>query len=498
MRRILTFIILLIIAVPVTGQDLEVKGKVLDENGEAMPGVGIIVKSKPGKGAVSDINGAYSITVDGRDTLEFSFLGYMTAEEPVRNRARIDVALEPQSTMLDQTVVIGYGTSKKMDLTGAVAVVEMDDIKDTPVTSVAESLQGRIAGVDIVSGTGEAGEGTSIQIRGARSIAAGNEPLIVVDGVVDAVSDLNAINPSDIVSISVLKDVSSTAIYGSRGANGVIIVTTDQKPKGNSSYAVTLRSSTGFSNIAGTLDLMDAEEYATWQNMIRIQRGTAVRTEPQSSGSSWAYYNPSLLGKGTDWVKALSQTGVYNNQYAAVWSGNDNYHIWGAFGYTYYRGVVIGSSYHRYTGRANVDTKIGRRITVGARFSLTYYDVERTSAQISGTNTNAAIYLSPLLDTESTWNQYGYEDSQGQVFNNPYISARNIQNDVDKWEMNISPWIKIDFGRGFTLNSTLSFSRDNHLTNYYSPSYLPVAAFLFQGSIVLPCLVLWGLPQQCQ
>ena len=475
MYRILAVIIFLIFVIPVSAQDIRVTGKVLDENGDAMPGVGIIDMSRPANGTVSDRDGAWSITVDRGDTLEFSFLGYMTVEEPVRGRSRIDVTLEPESTLLDQTVVIGYGTSKKQDLTGAVAVVEMDDVRDNPVTSVAEALQGRVAGVDIVSGTGEAGEGTSIQIRGARSIAAGNEPLIVVDGVVDAVSDLNAINPSDIVSISVLKDVSSTAIYGSRGANGVIIVTTDRKPEGNSSYAVTLRSSTGFSNIAGSLDLMDAEEYATWQNMIRIQRGTAVRTEPQASGSSWAYYNPALLGEGTDWVKALSQTGVYNNQYAAVWSGNDNYHIWGAFGYTYYRGVVLGSSYHRYTGRANVDTRIGRRITVGARFSLTYYDVERTPAMISGTNTNAAIYLSPLLDTESTWNQYGYEDSQGQVFNNPYISAMNIDNDVDKWEMNIVPWIKVDFGKGFTLNSNLSFTRDNHLTNYYSPSYLPVA-----------------------
>ena len=203
MYRILAFIIFLIFVIPVSAQDIRVTGKVLDENGDAMPGVGIIDLSRPANGTVSDRDGAWSITVDRGDTLEFSFLGYMTVEEPVRGRSRIDVTLEPESTLLDQTVVIGYGTSKKQDLTGAVAVVEMDDVRDNPVTSVAEALQGRVAGVDIVSGTGEAGEGTSIQIRGARSIAAGNEPLIVVDGVVDAVSDLNAINPSDIVSISV-------------------------------------------------------------------------------------------------------------------------------------------------------------------------------------------------------------------------------------------------------------------------------------------------------
>ena len=481
-NRMMTTALTLLLSVAALAQNIEVTGIVKDERGESMPGVGVIDKTDPKNGTVTDLDGKYVINVKTDAILEFSFLGYKTVLEEVKGRTAINVKLDPESSMLEQTVVIGYGTSKKQDLTGAVTVVEMEDVKDAPVTSVAEALQGRIAGMDIVSGSGEPGEGTSIQIRGARSISAGNEPLIVVDGVVDAVSDLNEINPSDIVSISVLKDVSSTAIYGSRGANGVIVVTTSAKPKADTKLQVTVKSSTGFQQVAGKLDLMNATEYAEWQNMIRMQAyPSKVANVPQTSGTSWPYYNPSLMGKGTDWVDVLAQTGVYNNQYVAFNSSTKGMNIWASFGYTYNRGVVIGQSYHRYTGRAAVDTKLGRRITLGMRFNITYYDAKRTNAAVSGTNTNAAIFLSPLLDTESTWNQYGYEDSQGTVFNNPYISAKNITNVADRWSMNIIPWVKVDLGHGLSLNSNFSFTRDNDMSNFYSPSWLPVAQARHSG-----------------
>ena len=481
-NRIFTTVLAILLSFAALAQNIEVTGVVKDEKGESMPGVGIVDKTNPKNGALTDLDGKYTIMVKSDAVLEFSFLGYKTKLEEVKSRAVLNVKLEPENTMLEQTVVIGYGTSKKQDLTGAVTVVEMEDVKDAPVTSVAEALQGRIAGMDIVSGSGEPGEGTSIQIRGARSISAGNEPLIVVDGVVDAVSDLNEINPSDIVSISVLKDVSSTAIYGSRGANGVIVVTTSAKPKSDTKLQVTVKSSTGFQQVAGKLDLMNATEYAEWQNMIRMQNYPSKFTNiPQSQNTAWPYFDPTLMGKGTDWVDLLSQTGIYNNQYVAFNSSTKGMNLWASFGYTYNRGIVIGQSYHRYTGRASVDTKIGKRASVGLRINLTYYDAKRTNAAVSGTNTNAAIFLSPLLDKESTWNQYGYEDSQGTIFNNPYISATNITNVADRWSMNVIPWVKVDLGHGLSLNSNFSFTRDNDLSNYYSPSWLPVAKARHSG-----------------
>ena len=193
--------------------------------------VGAAVATPDGRrGTVTDSNGRYSLTLGAGDALiSVSYLGYVTRQIVIGDRTEVDVNLVPDAkNTINEVVVIGYGAVKKSDLTGSVSNVKMSDIRDVPNTSVDQALQGRIAGVDIMSTSGAPGATTSIRVRGTRSISASNEPLIVVDGVIDAVSDLNDINSADIEQISVLKDASSTAIYGSRGANGVIIVTTRQ------------------------------------------------------------------------------------------------------------------------------------------------------------------------------------------------------------------------------------------------------------------------------
>ncbi len=462
-------------------QKITVRGVVKDETGQPLIGAAVLDKNNSKNGTTTDLDGKYSISVDKNGVLEFNFLSYKSKIETVNGRSTIDVTLEPSSTVLETAVAIGYGTSKKGDLTGSVSVVTMDEIQETPVNSVAEALQGRIAGADIVSGSGEPGQSASIQIRGARSISAGNEPLIVVDGVLDAVSSLDDINPSDIVSISVLKDVSSTAIYGSRGANGVILVTTDRKTPKDSKFKVTINSSTGFSQIAGSLDIMNAQEYATWQNMVAVQRSSTLSSTPQTATSSYPFPDPTLLGEGTDWVKVLGQTGIFNSQAINLngSSGATNYYI-GA-GFNYNRGVVIGQEYKRYSIRSSVDTRLGKVVRVGLRCNLVFFDVDRTSAQVTGTSTAAAIFISPLLDETSTWNKYSYDDSQGVLFNNPYISAKNVQNKADKWNLNIVPWIELTLMKDLILKSSFSFTRENDLSYTYSPSYMPVAAARKQG-----------------
>lgn len=466
---------LLIPVLVVSAQDFRIGGKVTDENGEALIGVAVLDKGNNQNYAITDDKGLFNIEVREGTVLEFSFLNYQTVTRRISDKRSLHVMMEPEKQVLDQAVVIGYGTSKKSDLTGAVAVIDMEDIHNSPTTNVSQTLQGRIAGADIVSGSGEPGESVSIQIRGARSISAGNEPLIVVDGVMDAVSDLGELNPADIVSISVLKDVSSTAIYGARGANGVILVTTDSRQKSDAKYSVYVKSTTGISRIAGTLDLMNATEYADWMNMVRLANSSALQYLPQQKGGSYPYYDPRLSGEGTDWVKTLSQTGIYNEQYARVTVKTNNTTIMGSFGYNYNRGVVIGSDFGRYTGSLNVDTKLGKMVSMGVRTRYMFFDVNRTNATISGTDTNAAIYLSPLLDKESTWNQYGYEDSQGAIFNNPYLCAREITNKAEKWNLHIAPWVQLDFKGGFVWKSSVSFGHDNNFDRVYSPSYLPVA-----------------------
>ena len=462
-------------------QSIKVSGTVTDETGQPVIAAGVKDKTNEQNGTVTDLEGRYSITV-GRDAvLEFSFLSYKTQLVQVNGQTTINIQLTPESTQLESAVAIGYGTSRKGDLTGSVAVVQMDELQETPVASVAQALQGRIAGADILSGSGEPGESTSIQIRGARSISAANQPLIVVDGVQDAVSSLDDLNPSDIVSISVLKDVSSTAIYGSRGANGVILVTTDKKQDKGAKYRALFKSANGVSHIAGKLDLMDATDYAVWYNMVALRKSSSVVNAPQSEQSSYPYPDPTLAGKGTDWIDVLSQTGIYSSHYAQIAGGTDNTHVFASAGFLYNRGVVLGQDYKRYSFRTNLDSRVGRGVTLGVRFNIMFHDVNRTNAMVSGTNTNAAIFITPVLGKDSIWNKYAWDDDLGVVFNNPYLSAKNITNRADKWNLNIVPWVRINLSRTLTLNSNFSFTRDNDLSYYYSPSYMPVAAARHQG-----------------
>ena len=210
-----------------SAQTRKIIGQVVDEMG--VPLIGSVVASQDGKsGAMTDDKGEFSLNVRSNDQIvSVSFLGYLTQNVDIigKNNVKVQMLPDPNNS-LNEVVVIGYGEVKKGDLTGSVGSVKMSDLKEAPGLSVDQALQGRIAGVDIMSTTGEPGAATSIRIRGTRSITASNEPLIVVDGVAGAVTDLNDINPDDIESISVLKDASSTAIYGSRGSNGVIMVTT--------------------------------------------------------------------------------------------------------------------------------------------------------------------------------------------------------------------------------------------------------------------------------
>ncbi len=267
-NRIQRFVTLMLAVVLASGvmsaQTRKVTGLVIDEMG--LPLIGSVVVSQDGKnGVMTDDKGEFSFDVRSNDqTISVSFLGYLTQNVDITGKTNVKVQLLPDpNNSLNEVVVIGYGEVKKADLTGAVGSVKMSDIKDAPGLSVDQALQGRIAGVDIMSTTGEPGAATSIRIRGTRSITASNEPLIVVDGVAGAVTDLNDINSEDIESISVLKDASSTAIYGSRGSNGVIMVTT--KGGFTTKPNITFKAQFGASKIARTLDLMNAEEFIRYR-----------------------------------------------------------------------------------------------------------------------------------------------------------------------------------------------------------------------------------------
>lgn len=478
MKRIIYIIMFLAMSFQAFAQDITVKGTVKDENGEPIPGAAVVDKQNGKNGVVTDIDGKFTITVAAEGFLEISSLGFATLLEAVDSRKEIAITLKTENSKLDEVVVIAYGTAKKSDLTGAVATVDMKSVQDVPSSSISSALQGRIAGAEFISSTGEPGTSASIQIRGARSISAGNEPLIVVDGVVDAVSDLNELNPSDIKSISVLKDVSSTALYGSRGANGVILITTNSPVSSN--LSIKLKVSAGVSQIAGKLDLMNASEFGEYCNMVKYFE-SGLQNQPQTS-SNYYFADPSTLGQGTDWIKTLSQTGVYQDYNLSVSGGTKVTRVDTNFSYNDTKGVVIGSGFKRLTGRVLVESHPAKWVRLGIRLYYAHRKTDKTSANISGTDNKAAIYLVPFLTKEDTWNSYGSEvSSGGSVFDNPYLVAQSVSNVQNQENINLMPYVRFFMGRYTQFVTKFSYNYDLSRRFYYSPSTLPLAQRLQTG-----------------
>lgn len=273
---------------------ISVTGKVTDqENGDALPGANVVEKGTS-NGTVTDIDGNYSVNVDENATLVFSSIGYATQEIPVNGRSTIDIEMPSDVQSLEEIVVIGYGTQERKDVTGSIATVDQKDFEAQPVTRFDQILQGRTPGVNVTNTSGAPGGAVSIRIRGANSINGSNEPLYVVDGFVGA--NFRDVNPSDIESIQVLKDASATAIYGSRGANGVVLITTKSGKAGEPKLSVTARFNT--SQILDTWDLMDAATFAETAN----QRATALGTSLPFTDAEISDFRQN---GGTDWQNEL-------------------------------------------------------------------------------------------------------------------------------------------------------------------------------------------------
>lgn len=309
---ILIAFVSVLFSLPLSAQDSEIRtvtGTVIDQDGAPMIGVYVMAQDSKTTGTMTDADGKYSIKIAGDKSLVYQCIGYETVTQYVGKRDKINVTMYVDTQELDKVVVIAYGSVKKSDLTGSVSSVDMKDIKDVPVSSVDLALQGRIAGADIMSTTGEPGATTSIRIRGTRSISATNEPLIVVDGVIDGISDLNDVNPSDIASISVLKDASATAIYGSRGSNGVIVITTKTGSSNAGRPSVTLRADAGFSHLPRQIDVMDATEFAQFRNDYALVSTSDNYADITSTTplSKYPYPNPLSYGKGTNWMDEVTR-----------------------------------------------------------------------------------------------------------------------------------------------------------------------------------------------
>lgn len=350
--------------------DIKVTGQVFDELGETIPGANVTVKGNSGIGVVTDMDGNFTISVPKGSTLLVSFIGYTTYEHAAKDGEKLIVKLVPDSKTLDEVVVVGYGMQRKSAITGSIASVKSDKLKDVTTPSVANMLQGKVAGVSVSPLSGQPGSGSSIRIRGTGSIMGNQNPLWVIDGVVgNAIAELN---PNDIESISILKDGSAAALYGSRGANGVIQVTTKRGTSGASSIDASVKF--GVSTLQkGNLEMMNGAEYYDYLVEAYTNRGEDL---PK-------YLQPYLRDMNTDWWDIATQNALTQNYNIAYKYGNDKVRSYISADYYNEEGAIKGFDYDRFTLRVNTDYIVNKRLTLKAKLSTSYKETDNKEHSLS-------------------------------------------------------------------------------------------------------------------
>ncbi|PHN05690.1 SusC/RagA family TonB-linked outer membrane protein [Flavilitoribacter nigricans] len=417
---------ILFLSFNLSAQDFRVNGKVTSaEDGLGLPGVNILVKGTT-NGAVTDIDGNYEISVpDGSAVLVFSYIGYSGQEIEVGSRNTIDIDLSPDARALEEVVVVGYGTVKKSDLTGSVVSLKSDDLTPGANVSMEQMLQGRAPGVLISQETGEPGAAMSITIRGASSITAGNDPLYVIDGmpvnngaVISGTGSgfvannnprnpLNSLNPNDIASIEILKDASATAIYGSRGANGVVLITTKNGQEGR--MKVSYNGYYGTQTVANQVDVLTATEYRDVLNAIIADGGGNAGEEVTD-----------IQGDGTDWQSELFRDAPIQNHNISFSGGNNINKYYVSLDYFDQQGVVRYSGMKRYTARVNLDTKVKERYAFGINLNTSFIQDDYVSNG-TGLNENAGALYS-AINFDPTISVF---DAAGNYNLSPFITTDN-------------------------------------------------------------------------
>jgi len=487
--RIVSLFLALFICAQVYAQNqaTTIKGTVADDKGVTLPGATVTVKGTAVK-AVSDVNGKYSIDVPaGGKVLVFSFIGMEPQEIIIGTKTTINVTLQLSSTTLTavDVVAIGYGTQKSRDVNGAISSVSAKDIQDIPEPSVDQMLQGKAAGVTVTLNSGQPGSATSVNIRGINNFVQA-QPLYVIDGVEisgnaaggysggptlntpgssnqeTSESPLTMLNPNDIESIDILKDASATAIYGSRGANGVIIITTKHGKSGNAK--VTYDAYVGAQAQGKFLQMDDLQQYAALENRLAAAFGEQPRAE---------FANPSILGPGTNWQDAVFRTALEHSNNLSVSGGTDKSDYYISAGYFYQDGTVLGFNYNRYTIRGSVNSQAKNWLKIGSSFGAT-----RSDQNISLGDNTGIIYDALLAaPDQAIYNADGSFAGPAVVGGtveggpNPVQLAQSITNSTVRSEVNGNFYGDIKFFKDLTLHSELDGDFNWGNGQYFNPTY---------------------------
>lgn len=466
-----------------------VTGVVSDSKGMTIPGVSVTVKNSQ-TGATTNIDGQFQVNASADATLVFSFIGYETQEVAVNGRKQIDVVLNDNMESLEEVVVIGYGTQKKGDVNASISSVSGDDLRNLRQVNVDQMLQGKAAGVSVTNNSGQPGSAVSIRVRGTTSISGTNEPLYIIDGVPvsgdatgkatsgrpisgndfsanggagnNAVSPMSMINPNDIESIDILKDASATAIYGSRGANGVIIITTKSGKKG--AGKITYEGFTSVQSVYKKLDVMNLRQYAQHQNQLATLYGDELRPE---------FSHPELLGSGTDWQDEVYRTAVATSHQLSFSGAKDgtNYYLSG--GYLDQEGTLLGSGYKRYTMRLNLDSKVKDWLKVGATLNAGITNETITINQSYGGLISNTLLQAPDIPVRNIDGTYASpaEGSDFVTYFNPVAEALTKENKLIRKNFLGNVYAEMNLAKGLKYRVELGANTEFSENTEFSPSY---------------------------
>lgn len=443
----------------------QITGVIIDVAGEPVIGANIVEKGTT-NGVVTDADGRFVLQIGDNAVLQVTYIGYNSQEIPVRNQRNFTITLTEDLQALEEVVVIGYGSVRKSDLTGSVSSISSEKVTQVKaISNIAQTLQGQMSGVVANQRSGQPGESINIIIRGANSISGKNDPLYVVDGML--LESLSAqLNPDDIQNIEILKDASATAIYGSRGANGVIMITTKRGAEGKAQ--VSYNGYLGGQTLRKKLDLINAREFATLQNEVALNDGNPL---------PWTEDEINALGKGTDWQDEVYRTGIVQNHDISLKGGNQQTKYYTSFGYFNQEGIIRNSGYDRISFRVNFDQKISSRIDLAT--SLSVQHSKYNQAVYTGADGGGGIPFTTMVmpATQGVYNADGTYTrftgvSWGQT--NPVGISKEMYNPNNATRIIGNGRLNIEIIDGLTLRLSAGIDQNNSKTDYYAPSTLTI------------------------
>jgi len=456
------------------GQKKTISGKVTDSSGSPLPGVTIIIKGTT-TGTITDNEGKYSLSnLPSNSTLVFSFVGMKEQEIFVAGKTIINIKLAEESIGIDEVVAIGYGTVKKQNLTGSISSIKSDALKERSITTLGEAFAGQLAGVRAQQSSGKPGEDLTIRIRGVSTLNASNAPLYVIDGIPSGTNMLD-LNPNDIASIEVLKDASSAAIYGARGANGVILITTKTGKKGSPSFNFT--ASYGLQKAAKILDVMNRDEficYNIWsKNANYLRRGGSLSDPMSSRPSSYQYpevweSDPESL-PDINWQDVIFRTAPIQNYQLSASGGGDmgSYMVSGS--YMEQKGIVEGTGYRRATFRLNTTLNVGKHLKIGMNLAPSFSTSNNPDDEGRESSLHYAVNMAPIVGLQSNTEEWGYTAGAFSHVN-PLEALKETHDESKNNKIYTNMWGELSITKSLSFKSQYGYNYREVHSSYFRPS----------------------------